>query len=122
MTRSLQRSVADVSLSVLTSWCGTPANLARLVSTQSVESFSNKMGGTSIFRPPLIIISASAADDGHDGLASLPNASSTRSEVAGMNGHATVAANASKFTLVRTTTAARSGLRTACDHGAPAAR
>jgi len=81
-----------------------------------------RVGGTSILRPPSIRANASAADDGHDGSELLPNASNTRSAVAGMNGHATVAANATRFTLVRTTMAARSGSLMTCDHGAPETR
>ena len=110
----------DATASELADWRFTPANFARLVSTHSAESFANKIGGTSTFRPPSIRVNASAADDGHDGSELLPKASSTRSAVAGMNGHAIVAANATRFTLVRTTTAARSGSLMTCDHGAPA--
>src|SRR3954465_15466950 len=96
-------------------YCFTPANFTRLISTQSADNFSNRIGGTPILRPPSIEVSTSADDDGHDGLALPPNASSTRSALAGMNGHATVAANATRLTLVRTTTAARSGSLTTCD-------
>src|SRR3954453_8603432 len=99
-----------------------PANFTRLVSTHSADNFSNKIGGTPTRRPPSIVVNASAADDGHYGLGSQPNASRTRSAVTGMNGHATVAANANRFTLVTTTTAARSGSSTTRDHGAPATR
>jgi 3-oxoacyl-[acyl-carrier protein] reductase len=80
-----------------------------LVSTHSLESFSNKIGGTSTFRRPAIWVNASAAEAGHNGFALLPNASSTRSAVAGMNGQATVAAHASRFTLVQSIPLGRIG-------------